>query len=81
MSAPQLKQPFNNAQIEILNLFRQDLNKEELDELRDILLQFKLRRLQELEDNFWDENGINNEQNKEILQKHLRTPYKSQNLS
>lgn len=78
MSAFSLKQPFNNAQIEILNLFRQDLNNEDLDELKDILMQFKLKRLQELEDDFWEKNNFDNDKNKEILKQHLRTPYKSQ---
>ena len=37
----------NKAQIEILKLFAADLSEEELEELRQVLIEFRYRRLQQ----------------------------------
>lgn len=40
------KQPMSNAQLEILQLFATNLSEEEILELRQMLIEFRARRLQ-----------------------------------
>lgn len=40
------KQPLSNAQLEILQLFATNLSEEEILELRQMLIEFRARRLQ-----------------------------------
>jgi hypothetical protein len=47
----------NTAQLELLQLFAGGLSDDQLDELRRILLDFKLRRVTALADKFVDEKG------------------------
>jgi len=71
-----IQTPFNAAQQELLQLFAAGLSDEELRELKQILLDFKFRRVTTLADKVWDEKGWNDETVEKILQTHLRTPYK-----
>ncbi len=73
-----IKTPLTNAQMEILKLFSSDLSDSELAELKQTLLEFKLRRVVELADQAWDAQGWTQEKVEEILHTHLRTPYTSQ---
>ncbi|MEZ4933541.1 MAG: hypothetical protein R2788_15645, partial [Saprospiraceae bacterium] len=52
-----LSQPLTAAQLQILELFSEKLSKEELEELRKWLLEFRYRRLQKTLDQVADENG------------------------
>ena len=74
----QLHTPFNNAQLELLKLFSTNLSEHDLQELKHLLLEFKFRRVTELADKAWDEQGWTNESVDKLLHTHLRTPYKSQ---
>ena len=40
-----LKTPFNQSQVEILKLFSQGLTEKQIEELRQVLIAFKLKRL------------------------------------
>ncbi len=71
--------PFNAAQQELLQLFAVGLSDEEFQELKQILLDFKFRRVTALADKIWDEKGWNDETVEKMLQAHLRTPYKKEN--
>lgn len=52
-----LSQPLTAAQLQILELFSEKLSKEELEELRKWLLEFRYRRLQNTLDQVADEKG------------------------
>ena len=42
-----IQPPFTEAQIELLSLFKVKLNQSDMQELRQLLLEFKFRKLQE----------------------------------
>jgi|AntRauTorckE5430_2_1112549.scaffolds.fasta_scaffold06022_5 hypothetical protein len=69
--------PFNNAQLELLKLFSNDLKEAELKELKQILLEFKFRRVTKMVDEIWDEKGWTEETMNTFLNTHERTPYKA----
>ncbi len=71
--------PFNTAQQELLQLFAVGLSEEELRELKQILLDFKFRRVTTLADKVWEEKGWNDEMVEKMLSTHMRTPYKKEN--
>ena len=73
-----IQTPFNAAQQELLQLFAAGLSDEELRELKQILLDFKFRRVTALADKVWDENGWDDETVEKMLQTHVRTPYKKE---
>ena len=68
--------PFNAAQQELLQLFAAGLSEEELRELKEILLDFKFRRVTALADKVWEEKGWSDETVGKVMETHLRTPYK-----
>ncbi len=74
-----LSTPFSNAQLELLKLFSSDLSPVDLEELKRILLAFKFKRVTQLADKIWEEKEWTEEDMKEMLHTHMRTPYESQN--
>ena len=65
----------NNAQLEILQLFADDLSVEELDDLRQMLIEFRYRRLQQA----LDKLNPSPTQIEAWRKGHDRTPYRAQN--
>ena len=68
-----------NAQIELLELFKQNLRQDELLELKRLLVAFKAQRLSAMLDDLWEENGWTEETMQKWASEHNRTPYESQN--
>lgn len=52
-----VKQPFSNAQLELLKAFSHDLSDSELAELKKMLAQFFAQRVVKEADRVWDEKG------------------------
>lgn len=65
----------NNAQLELLKLFSSDLSEEEMQDLRGMLIEFRVRRLQQAIENL----NPSQEQIEAWGKGHDRTPYHSQN--
>lgn len=65
----------NNAQLEILKLFAADLSETELQDLRQLLIEFRYHRLQQA----IDQLNPSQEQIEAWGKGHDRTPYRSQN--
>lgn len=65
----------SNAQLEILKLMADNLSEAELEDLKKLLLAFKLRRVTLLADKTWEEKGWSQETMNQFLETHLRTPY------
>ncbi len=65
----------SNAQLEILKLMADNLSEAELEDLKKLLLAFKLRRVTLLADQIWEEKGWSQETMNQFLETHLRTPY------
>lgn len=57
MTAAAIQTPFNTAQLELLKLFAEGVNEQEMTELKRILLDFKFKRVSDLADKIIDEKG------------------------
>ncbi len=69
-----VKQPFSNAQLELLKAFSHDLSDSELAELKKMLAQFFAQRAIKEADKVWDEKGWTEADVERMLQKKMRTP-------
>ena len=76
-SAPTFPLPLNAAQTEILRLFAEGVNEEELTQLRQILIDFKFNRVTALADKILDEKGWSAQDLTKNAQKKERTPYRA----
>lgn len=57
MTSAAIHTPFNTAQLELLKLFAEGVNEQEMTELKRILLDFKFKRVSDLADKIIDEKG------------------------
>ena len=73
----ELQTPFSDAQLELLKLFNTPLDKEDLSELKQILLDFKFRKLQQVIERDVEAKGYNSKDFIEMEKGHQRTPYQS----
>jgi thermostable 8-oxoguanine DNA glycosylase len=72
-----LNKPFNTAQIELIQLLAQDLDSQELAELRKILVAFRFKLVEERAERIAQAKGWSDEQVNQLSQEHFRTPYKA----
>lgn len=70
-----LQPPFTDAQIELLSLFKVKLNETDMQELRELLLAFKFRKLQGNIEQLVDEKGYTEKDFESMEKQHGRTPY------
>jgi hypothetical protein len=68
---------FNEAQLEIIQLFGTGVSDDDMKELKKLLLAFKFRRVSQLADKISREKGWTDEFIDAIPDGHLRTPYLS----
>ena len=68
-----VKQPFTNAQLELLKTFSHDLSESELAELKKVLAQFFAQRAVREADQVWDEKGWTEGDVERMLQQKMRT--------
>jgi hypothetical protein len=72
-----IQPPFTEAQIELLSLFKVKLNQSDMQELRQLLLEFKFRKLQENIEQITEGKGYTEQDFDNMKQEHNRTSYKS----
>ena len=72
-----LPMPFNAAQLEIIQLFAEGVNDDELTRLRQILIDFKFNRVTALADKIIDAKGWLSADIANKAIKIKRTPYKA----
>jgi hypothetical protein len=72
------KKPLTNLQLELLKFFSLELNEDEMDKLRKLLLDIIVERLDTEVDKVWEERGYTEETVNEWLHTHMRTPYREQ---
>lgn len=70
-----LNKPFNDAQVELIQLLAQDLNSDELAELRKLLVSFRFRLVEQRAEQITQNKAWTNEEINNLSKKHLRTPY------
>ena len=68
----------SNAQLALLELFSENLSDKEMEDLREILLEFRYQRLQKSIDDLWEQDLVNEDEIERWGKAHLRTPYESQ---
>jgi hypothetical protein len=66
---------FSNVQLEILQLFAEDLPEEDLLKIRDILSTYRFRRATEAANKAVEDKGWTTEDFEKMLHTHQRTPY------
>ena len=76
MEQTTLRMPLNNAQLELLKLFSCHLDEAELQEVKQILVDFLAVRATRLADKVWEEKGWTNNDMDKLLETDLRTHYK-----
>lgn len=69
--------PLNEAQLEVLKIFSTGITESELQELKQLLLEFKFRRVTQMADAIWQEKGLTSVDTQRQAKRHLRTPYRS----
>ncbi|GHU13176.1 hypothetical protein FACS189441_0120 [Betaproteobacteria bacterium] len=66
----------NPIQMQLLHIFKYQRDEKELEEMRDILLDYLDKKIQKEAGQVWEERGYSNELMDEWLNTHIRTPYK-----
>jgi hypothetical protein len=69
--------PFNPIQLELLKLFATGVSEEELQALKQILVDFKFRRVTEMAEIIRREKNWTASDVEALTKQHERTPYKS----
>ena len=70
-----LNKPFNAAQIELIQLLANDLDVRELSELRQTLIAFRFRLVEERAERIAQSKNWTDEKINQMSQDHLRTAY------
>ena len=68
--------PLNEVQVSLLKL-TEHLREDELQDLKQLIIAFKSRRLEMLIENVWEEKGWSEATMRTFLDAHMRTPYRS----
>lgn len=71
-----MKGKLNNAQLEILSLFSEEMEKSSLDRLKKNLIEFRANELSNMIGTYLEKEGLTPE---DILKEHMRTPYLPKN--
>jgi len=75
MNNPQLEMPLNKSQLEILKLFRRELNETDLLEIKRLIVQYLGEKITKMADHVWEEKNWNQDDMEKLLNSHNRTPY------
>lgn len=67
-----ISQPLTNTQLEILKAFSYNLNKEELQDFKEVIAQYFAQRAIESANKAWDKNKWDDEKVDEILNTKMR---------
>lgn len=68
-----ISQPLNNAQLELLKLFADDVPEEDLLAIKELISKYFLEKAKDEADRIWEEKGMDSD---ELLKKHRRKPYR-----
>lgn len=71
--------PLNAHQLEILKLFRRDMEEKDLIEIKRLIVKYLADKITKKTDEVWEEKGWTNEDMKRLLKTHKRTPYDPKN--
>ena len=66
----------NSSQLHLLRMFSFNRDDKSLSELKDVLFNYYCQKVDEEGKRIWKEKNMTNEMMHELLNTHLRTPYK-----
>ena len=66
----------NPVQLHLLRMFTYNRDEESLFELKEVLFDYYCQKVNEEGKRIWKEKNMSNETMQELLNTHLRTPYK-----
>jgi len=66
----------NSSQLHLLRMFSYNRDEESLYELKEVLFKYYCQKVDEEGKRIWQEKNMSNELMHELLNTHLRTPYK-----
>jgi hypothetical protein len=66
----------NPVQLHLLRMFSYSRDEENLQELKEVLFDYYCRKVDEEGKRLWKEKNMSNELMQELLNTHIRTPYK-----
>ena len=73
----EISTPLTNLQLELLKVFSTQVSDDDLREIKKMIVRYFADKSMNLADRLWDDNKWGEEKEKEILNEHLRTQYKS----
>jgi len=66
----------NPTQLHLLRMFSRNKDEKSLSELKEVLFNYYCQKMDEEGKRIWKEKNMSNEMMHELLNTHLRTPYK-----
>lgn len=69
----------SNMQLELLNLYAQDVSDQDLENIKNLIAQYFAEKAMDLADKAWEEKGWTEKDSKRLANTRMRTPYDSQN--
>lgn len=77
MAAQTINSPLSESQLYMLRLMA-NIKEDDLVEIKKLVRKYLAQKLTKQADAVWEQNGWTAADEKQILNSHLRTPYKSQ---
>ncbi len=71
-----LKTPFNDTQLELLKMFSSNIPETDWLEIKRLIVRYFAKKAIASANEVWDKNGWTVEDEKRMLETHIRTPYK-----
>ncbi len=68
----------NTVQLQLLQLFARQMAENELAEVKAMLVAYYDRKITEEADKLWEQKGMSSETMNDLLNTHIRSPYKPQ---
>ncbi|OYT14233.1 MAG: hypothetical protein B6I19_01110 [Bacteroidetes bacterium 4572_114] len=75
MNNQQVEIPLNKSQLEILKLFRRELDEDDLLEIKRLIVRYLGEKITKMADHVWAEKNWKQEDMEKLLNSHSRTPY------
>jgi hypothetical protein len=76
MAAIQQSTKLNAVQLHLLKMFARPMDEEDLKAIKGLLSSYYAQKVDDESDKLWEEKNLDNQSINDLLNSHLRTPYK-----
>jgi hypothetical protein len=76
MAAVQQSTKLNAVQMHLLKMFSRPMNEQDLRAIKDLLSDYYAKKVDAESEKLWEEKGMTQQSIDDLLNVHLRTPYK-----